>query len=338
MSEIGSVSIRKPTIYGISGGYGGFVIRKPTISGKSSSVGGVFIHTPSISATESTLDTTGYGATVLPSPNIEATSEWTVGVASVDIPSPIIAGSSLRTNGFGYVSVHAPSISALGISTSGQGAISISRPRIAAFGSNGTFGTGKVKIKVPGIVASELISNTLGTVIAIVPTPFITATELHNAIVCLVMGLDAGMPLSEYTNYDFTGFAKLGETYLALSKDGNIYRLGGDTDITESIDAIVETGQDPCGSMQSKRLLSAVVGISSNGSMQYRAHRYDGYGEYIGFETTENSVMETRKLPTEKLHLSRTIGIELSNVDGADFTVDSLELDVRISPRRSGGS
>jgi hypothetical protein len=95
---------------------------------------------------------------------------------------------------------------------------------------------------------------------------------------------------------------------------------------------------DDFGISKSKRLIGMTVGIRSDGEMQYRPHRFNEYGEYIPIETTEEETIETRKLKTEKTKLSRVIGIEMSNVDGSDFSVDSMELDVRLSPRRSGGS
>lgn len=303
-----------------------------------SNIGSVYIHVPTISGTESTDATSGYGAIAVSVPEIDAITQWTWGASSNQLPVPEIAGLSLGTSGVGGASIPAPDAIAFGLSTAGQGAVSISKPKIVALGGDGTLGTGRAKISIPSIIASELIANTSGTSSILIPIPIIKGSELYDALVCLVMGLDAGMPLTEYTNYDFTGFAKLGETYLALSRDGNIYRLGGDTDITESIDAVFETGQDDMGTTHSKRLMGLVAGLKSDGELQYRANRVDGYGEYISIETTESDVIETRKIRSEKVPLSRTIGIEFSNVDGADFMVDSLELDVRLSPRRSGGS
>jgi hypothetical protein len=169
------------------------------------------------------------------------------------------------------------------------------------------------------------------------PTPFISISQSYSDYPCLVMNTDT-MALSEYTNYDFIAFAKFGDIQLSLHHDGSIYVLGGDTDAGNDIDAVVETGMDDMGSAKSKRLLSVTVGLRSDGEMQYRPHRFNEYGEYVTIESTDEEVIETRKLRAEKTKLSRVFGIEMSNVDGSDFSIDSMELDVRLSPRRSGGA
>ena len=161
--------------------------------------------------------------------------------------------------------------------------------------------------------------------------------ELSPSFPCIVMNTDT-MAVSEYSNYEFTSFANFGGMTLALHRNGNIYQLGGDTDAGSEIDAAFETGMDDMGSQKTKRLLALTVGLRSDGETQYRAHRFNEYGEYISIDSTEEETIETRKLQSEKTKLSRVIGIEMSNVDGSDFAVDSMELDVRLSPRRSGGS
>jgi hypothetical protein len=144
--------------------------------------------------------------------------------------------------------------------------------------------------------------------------------------------------LSEYTNYDFVSFANFNGKTLALHLNGSIYSLEGNMDVAAEINAKFETGMDDMGSGKTKRLLGLTVGLRSDGETQYRQHRFDDYGEYISIDSTQEETIETRKLPSEKTKLSRVYGIEFSNVDGSDFSVDSMELDIRLSPRRSGGS
>lgn len=323
-------------------GSGDIVIPAPTMLGYedyySVGIGNIFIHAPTMSGSESTLDTTGVGVVTVPAPIIEALSEWTTGSGNILVPVPDINGESYGTSGVGEILVPAPVINGESYSTVGWGVISIPAPNISASGGDGTSGSGEIRVPTPIILGYELVGDTTGSGVILVPAPIIQGSELYDALVCLVMGLDVGMPLSEYTNYDFVGFARLGGMYLALSKDGHIYRLGGDTDITESVDAVIETGQDDLGVSNSKRLMGLVAGLKSDGAMQYRAHRWNEYGEYIEIETTESDVIETRKISSEKVPLSRTIGLEFSNVDGADFSIDSIEMDIRLSPRRSGGS
>lgn len=154
---------------------------------------------------------------------------------------------------------------------------------------------------------------------------------------CVVMNTDT-MALTEYTNYDFVSFAKINDAQLALHNNGSIYVIGGDTDAGADIVATVETGMDDMGASETKRLLGVTVGLRSDGDTQYRAHRFDEYGEYVSIESTGDKTIETRKIKSEKTKLSRVFGIEFSNVDGAYFSVDSLDLDIRLSPRRSGGA
>ena len=167
--------------------------------------------------------------------------------------------------------------------------------------------------------------------------PELEFKELSLSWPCVVMNTDT-MAVSEYSNYDFVSFANFNGMTIALHRDGNIYQLGGDSDNGSEIDAVFETGMDDMGTGKSKRLLGLTVGLRSDGETQYRQHRFNDYGEYISIDSTEEETIETRKLPSEKTQLSRVYGIEFSNVDGSDFSVDSMELDVRLSPRRSGGA
>lgn len=144
--------------------------------------------------------------------------------------------------------------------------------------------------------------------------------------------------VSEYTNYDFIGFANINGVYLALHRNGSIYSLGGDTDAGTDIDAVFETGLDDMGNMTPKRLMGMEIGVRSDGELEYRPKRWNEYGKSVTIPSTNDEVVETRKLATQKSFLSRVFGIEVSNTDGADFSVDSIVLYPQSTVRRSGGA
>jgi hypothetical protein len=252
-----------------------------------------------------------------PSPDITAATGGAWGSLVLEAPSPTL--SIRMVSAFGSLTLEAPS------------------PTVSIQGRSLYYGeTLILSAPSPELILAKSAATT-GSLTLTSPSPTILFGFGITDWPCLVINTDT-MLLSKYDNYDFVSFAKLGDTFLALHSDGNIYELGGDTDAGTAIDATFETGQDDMGESKAKRLIGLVAGLRSDGELSYRANRGNlGYGVSVTIPSTSDTLSETVKLETEKLPLSRTIGIEISNVEGSDFSVDHLELVTRVAARRFGG-
>jgi hypothetical protein len=275
-----------------------------------------------------------FGVLALTSPAPGATM---AGGGVVELLAQLPVFSCLSESTFGILSIVAPSslVSLASLGTYGGLRIAAPSPSLVLSGGQGTGGLLQIIAPSP-ILAIDENRDTGGALLLSAPTPVVSFREFIEAWRCLVMNTD-NMALSHYQGYDFIGFAKIGRTYLGLNKDGNIYALAGDTDNGNDIDAVFETGHDDFGSDRDKKLCGLVVGLRSGGEMQYRPNRDDGYGALFSVESTGLSRIETRRIDAEKTEASRAFGIELSNVDGSDFSVHNLELIVNNTVRRSGG-
>lgn len=151
-----------------------------------------------------------------------------------------------------------------------------------------------------------------------------------------VMNLEGENPISEYRGFDFNSFARIGGTYFAAS-DSGIYRLGGDTDNGEQIDAHIRTMMHDFGSTAQKRVVAAYLGYTSSGTMVLKVRSVD-QGQlvehwYEAQEVTADAPRENFRTLGRGLK-SRYWQFELANVDGADFEIDQLQLQPIMLKRR----
>jgi hypothetical protein len=143
-----------------------------------------------------------------------------------------------------------------------------------------------------------------------------------------VMNTEGEMPLSEYENYDFNSFCKVGDVYLG-AKDEGLYLLDGDTDEGAPIDAAVRTMMLDFGSPVQKRVRNAYIGYTSSGKLLLRVRVVDnGELKEQWYEAQELQAQAPREqmIRVGRGLRSRYWQFELVNVDGADFELMDLEL------------
>ena len=162
-------------------------------------------------------------------------------------------------------------------------------------------------------------------------------TKLSNEVMQgWVMNTEGDRPLSQYLNYDFNSFARIGDRYFAASDEG-LYQLGGDTDDGERIDAHIKTMMLDFGTPLQKRVVSAYVGYTASGSLVLKVRSVDD-GRLV--EHWYKSKAVTADAPREgykRLGMgakSRYWQFELANVDGADFEITQVELHPMVLTRR----
>lgn len=143
--------------------------------------------------------------------------------------------------------------------------------------------------------------------------------------------------VTTYSNFPFTGLARVGDSVFACSESG-LYQLGGDTDAGAAIQARFATGLLDFGSRQLKRLESAALGYSSDGTLVMKVSGSQaGAAKERWYKLKPQTADYPREgvIKTAKGPQSRYWKFELENVDGANFElVDFTLYPVALNRRR----
>lgn len=143
--------------------------------------------------------------------------------------------------------------------------------------------------------------------------------------------------VSEYENYDFNSFATVGGKYYGASEAG-LFRLDGDTDDGEPIDAFVRTGVLNMDSVS--HVVKAWIGLTSDGQMVFKTITMDKGRKkenwYRMDRRPAGTPAESRFSPAKGL-TGTYWQFELANVDGSYFELDGLKLWPISTGRRYSG-
>lgn len=134
---------------------------------------------------------------------------------------------------------------------------------------------------------------------------------------------------TEYSNYSFNSFAKLGNKYLAASTDG-LYELNGDTDDGTDIVAAIRSGLMQLGNSKFTAFKDAYIGMRGDGNFVLRM--VTGSGQTYNYNVIASSMRST-KVPLGKGLRARYFAFELIS-SGQDFDLDSVEFLPLVSHRR----
>lgn len=138
--------------------------------------------------------------------------------------------------------------------------------------------------------------------------------------------------LTEYAGYDFTHFARVdGQTY-ACRPDG-LYRLEGQTDDGESIDAMVDMGIEDWNDPHLKTVDQVYLGVTTDGQVFLRVTADEGRERTYRVKGEGN--MKRSRL-NGKIS-ARQWGLKLELVDATFASVDMVQFLVDVSNRRISG-
>lgn len=132
----------------------------------------------------------------------------------------------------------------------------------------------------------------------------------------------------QYDNYPFNSFAFAGNKYLALT-DSGLYELTGSDDDGTNIDTVIRTGLENFGSNQKKSIPWAYFGYTSSGRILFKTittatgKKVENWYELEA--RTADDDTETR------VNIGRGLRsvywqFELTNIDGAEFEFDDIQL------------
>jgi len=136
--------------------------------------------------------------------------------------------------------------------------------------------------------------------------------------------------VTTYDNYNFTGFAALGNRYIGTNKNG-VYELDGETDDGAYILANIRSGFMQLNATKMSGLKGVYLAIRGRGEFFFKLITGDGR-EYVYKALTQPGLMNT-KINVGKGMRTRYIAWELVST-GSDFDMDSLEFVPMLSDRR----
>jgi hypothetical protein len=228
----------------------------------------------------------------------------------------------------------------------GTGAAVLLPLRADGAGATGIVADGQITVPLFAVSASGYADN-IGIATISLPRFQLDATTLAPAIIAPIVTLPAPTvtavttvavntrtrAVTTYDNLRANSYARFAGMVLAATEDG-IVALVGDTDNGQAINAYLTSGTSDYGSDVKKRVLAGYIGYRASGTTAITV---------ITDEHTEYTYpLEPRK---EGLHPARRKfgrGVDgryaawkFANVDGADFQIDGLSLDVDLLSRRT---
>lgn len=135
--------------------------------------------------------------------------------------------------------------------------------------------------------------------------------------------------VTEYDNYDFNSFARVGNKYIAASPSG-LYELLGNDDAGDDIVARLKSGFMQFGGTKLSRLKAAYMAVRGEGDFVLKIETTQG--------ETYNYAVSTRDMRSTKVHMgkgqrARYFSFELTS-EGQDFDLDTLEFVPIVVQRR----
>lgn len=164
---------------------------------------------------------------------------------------------------------------------------------------------------------------------AVVHALMIVGDEVYDV---WVMNTELGA-VSSYEDFDFSGFARLGERYYGLKDDG-IYELTGSTDDGDVISAQIATGLNSLGSEYHKRVPAIYVGYTADNTLVAKVVTTDaGVKRENWYELSP-----IEKEATTDNRLNPAVGLKSVywqfKLAGNNFTLDSVKLWRALTSRR----
>jgi hypothetical protein len=142
--------------------------------------------------------------------------------------------------------------------------------------------------------------------------------------------------ITEYQNFFFNGFARMGRKYIAANS-GGLYELDGPTDLVLDVDGTIQSGFFAPGGSKFTAFNNIYIGMRTNsaGAKDFLLQLIAGDGRTYtyAFQPQPGPDIMTSKINTGKGLRSRYFAFKLI-VPGQDFDFDSIEFIPLISKRR----
>ena len=131
--------------------------------------------------------------------------------------------------------------------------------------------------------------------------------------------------VSQFTNYNFNSMCKFGDSYLGANENGLFLLNSGDKDNTTNIASRFRTMTNDFGYSHQKRIRSLYVNGEFAGNMLLIV-RNDGGNEREYTIEMSDLLQKGYKKSIGRDGKGRHFDFEFQNVDGADFSIDLIEI------------
>lgn len=158
-----------------------------------------------------------------------------------------------------------------------------------------------------------------------------TASPLVGSCATWVIDIDTQASV-QYDKYNFSSYAKHGDTYIATAEDG-IYELSGSTDAGADISSLIDLATSRFATPQRKYFPSVYLGVTSSGKLLLKAEVDGQTWVYEANNTSAN--MANQRIDIGRGLVGSHWRFTLLNQDGLDFDLESVEFLPFISSRRA---
>ena len=141
---------------------------------------------------------------------------------------------------------------------------------------------------------------------------------------------------TQYANYNFDAMCKFGDVYLGCNELG-IFSLEGETDNNVHIAAFFELLLTDFGIPNQKRIRKAYLGYEASGSLVLEVKDDDdNVRRFTVGAALPNQRQHGVRVPVGRDGKGRYWAFRLENVEGCDFSVDSMDVLVTVLAKKSG--
>lgn len=137
----------------------------------------------------------------------------------------------------------------------------------------------------------------------------------------------SNMAVTQYCNYSYNSFCKIGDKYFGAS-DSGIFKLTGDSNNGTDIDAFFELVVSDFGVSNVKRIRSVYVGYEAKGDLLITLKdNEDNKRSYTLSHITSAYDRQTgSKVSVGRDGIGRYWQVRIDNINGVFFAVDSIEI------------
>lgn len=135
----------------------------------------------------------------------------------------------------------------------------------------------------------------------------------------------SNMAVTQFCNYSFNSFCKIGESYYGAN-DSGIFELTGNDDNGTNIDAFFELIVSDFGISNMKRIRSAYVGGESEGRLTFTLKDNEANQRTYSFNLDTGSKQSSGKIDIGRDGQGRYWQVRIDNTNGVYFAVDFIEL------------
>lgn len=135
----------------------------------------------------------------------------------------------------------------------------------------------------------------------------------------------SNLAITQYCDYPFNSFCKIGEKYYGAS-DSGIFELTGDDDNGTNIDAFFELILSDFGISNMKRIRSIYVGGEANGGLTITLKDDENNSRLYTLNLTSGNKQSSGKVAVGRDGIGRYYQVRIDNIGGGYFAIDSIEV------------